>query len=49
MSLQDLTNSNHFPATSAIYFKSDAKMIAIGRTTNLNTASYCTGLLQKVT
>jgi hypothetical protein len=25
VSLQDLANSNHFPATSAIYFKSDAK------------------------
>jgi TolA-binding protein len=40
ISLQDLANSNHFPATSAIYFKPDAKMIAIGRNTDLHTASY---------
>jgi hypothetical protein len=40
VSLQDLANSNHFPATLAIYFKSDAKMIAIGRNPSLNTASY---------
>ncbi len=40
VSLQDLANSKHFPATSAIYFKPDAKMIAIGRNSNLHTASY---------
>jgi hypothetical protein len=40
VSLQDLANSKHFPATLAIYFKSDAKMIAIGHNTNLHTASY---------
>jgi hypothetical protein len=40
VSLQDLANSKHFPATSAIYFKPDAKMIAIGCNTNLHTASY---------
>jgi len=39
-SLQDLANSNHFPATSALFFKSDATMIAIGRNRNLQTASY---------
>jgi hypothetical protein len=40
LSLQDLADTEHFPATSAIYFKSDYPMIAIGRNKNLNTASY---------
>jgi hypothetical protein len=40
LSLQDLANTEHFPATSAIHFKSDYPMIAVGRNKNLNTASY---------
>jgi hypothetical protein len=40
VSLQDLANSNNFPATLAIFFKSDTAMIAIGCNIDVNTASY---------
>jgi hypothetical protein len=40
VSLQDLANSNNFPATLAIFFKSDAAMITIGRNIDVNTAFY---------
>ncbi len=40
VSLQDPVNSNHFPATSAIYFKFNAQLIAIGQNPTINTASY---------
>jgi hypothetical protein len=40
LSLQDLAHTEHFPATPAIYFKSDYPMIAVSHNKNLNTASY---------
>jgi hypothetical protein len=40
LSLQDLADTEHFPATWAIYFKSDYPKIAVSHNKILNTASY---------
>jgi hypothetical protein len=40
LSLQDLAYTERFPTTSAIFFKSDYRMIAIGGNKKFNIASY---------